>query len=120
MGIKRICYPSPLVSTISSTIVTLTVALTFTLTVAGCASKILKYDNAEELKRNDEFAKAVKIEIPEPPPAASLPVASSSLVGTTPSTTTTTTLPATKAAKIKNKKKSRFLFQRLRFVVSQN
>ncbi len=103
MGIKKIWYPTP----ISSHIAALIVTLIFTLTVAGCASKILKYDNAEELKRNDEFAKAVKIEIPELPPAPSLPTPSPSLVGTTPSTTTTTTLPATKVAKIKNKKKSK-------------
>lgn len=71
------------------------------LTVAGfgCASKILQYERADQLKENKEFEKSIKIEMPaEPEEAAETADATTTTVAGKAEITTTTVKTAVKKA----------------------
>lgn len=70
-------------------------AILMTMIFVACASKVLKYDKAEELKKNEEFDKKVKIV--EVPPPAETPT---EVAATEP---TLTTLPGDKSKAVKPK-----------------
>lgn len=76
------------------------------LLLSSCASKIFKYDKADQLSKNEEFEKQVQIVVVEPPPAPPTPLAPAvtEAVSPTPTTTTVPTKGKNKKAKLNDKK----------------